>query len=211
MDSNDDIVDTLSQAVEFASNPAQVGEPGVPRGCQVNDEQAFLKAILDNPSDMAPRLVFADWLDEQGDDFCLKSGESAKVAASRIRKQIADGSVSFVQDIGDVGKSESLYSRNGFGELLYCTPRAWVDQYREYVIRYPINQVVFSERQHFLYQADSLLYYRERWPQISFHIAEQNQGPDGYLPGFRLDPPSDKPVGDLLKRHAEVARRLFES
>jgi len=31
------------------------------------DRSAFLKAILANPDDEAPRLIFADWLDEQGE------------------------------------------------------------------------------------------------------------------------------------------------
>jgi uncharacterized protein (TIGR02996 family) len=35
----------------------------------MSDEVAFLQAILANPADDAPRLVYADWLDEQGDDF----------------------------------------------------------------------------------------------------------------------------------------------
>src|SRR5262245_44417826 len=30
-------------------------------------ENAFLRAILDNPDDDAPRLIYADWLDENGD------------------------------------------------------------------------------------------------------------------------------------------------
>lgn len=30
------------------------------------DEVAFLAAIHASPEDLAPRLVFADWLDEQG-------------------------------------------------------------------------------------------------------------------------------------------------
>src|SRR5437764_1154624 len=30
-------------------------------------EAAFLAAILDRPDDDAPRLVYADWLDERGD------------------------------------------------------------------------------------------------------------------------------------------------
>jgi uncharacterized protein (TIGR02996 family) len=30
-------------------------------------EQAFLQAIIENPDDDAPRLIFADWLDERGD------------------------------------------------------------------------------------------------------------------------------------------------
>jgi uncharacterized protein (TIGR02996 family) len=33
----------------------------------MSDEAAFLNAILFDPQDEAPRLVYADWLDEQGD------------------------------------------------------------------------------------------------------------------------------------------------
>jgi uncharacterized protein (TIGR02996 family) len=33
----------------------------------MNDEAAFMAAILAAPDDDAPRLVFADWLDERGD------------------------------------------------------------------------------------------------------------------------------------------------
>jgi uncharacterized protein (TIGR02996 family) len=30
-------------------------------------EEDFLQAILENPDDDVPRLIFADWLEEQGD------------------------------------------------------------------------------------------------------------------------------------------------
>src|SRR5687768_4057129 len=33
----------------------------------MSDERAFLAAIADNPDDVSHRLVFADWLDEDGD------------------------------------------------------------------------------------------------------------------------------------------------
>jgi uncharacterized protein (TIGR02996 family) len=33
----------------------------------MNEEQAFVRAILDNPDDDTLRLIFADWLEEQGD------------------------------------------------------------------------------------------------------------------------------------------------
>jgi uncharacterized protein (TIGR02996 family) len=36
----------------------------------MNDEAAFLAAIRAAPKDSAPRLVFADWLDERGDPRC---------------------------------------------------------------------------------------------------------------------------------------------
>src|SRR5262245_55430096 len=36
------------------------------RWSPMNMEKAFLQAILDSPDDDAPRLVLADWLEEQG-------------------------------------------------------------------------------------------------------------------------------------------------
>src|SRR4051812_49564005 len=33
---------------------------------QMGDDDAFLRAIADAPADDAPRLVYADWLDEHG-------------------------------------------------------------------------------------------------------------------------------------------------
>src|SRR5215813_4740485 len=33
----------------------------------LSDDEAFIRAILDAPGDDAPRLVYADWLDERGD------------------------------------------------------------------------------------------------------------------------------------------------
>src|SRR5262245_31666860 len=33
----------------------------------MSDHEAFLSAILESPDDDAPRLVYADWLDEHGD------------------------------------------------------------------------------------------------------------------------------------------------
>jgi uncharacterized protein (TIGR02996 family) len=40
----------------------------------MSDESAFLNAIQANPKDDAPRLVYADWLDERGDE---QSGRKA--------------------------------------------------------------------------------------------------------------------------------------
>jgi uncharacterized protein (TIGR02996 family) len=38
------------------------------RARPVTQEDAFLQAIIESPDDDAPRLVFADWLDDHGDD-----------------------------------------------------------------------------------------------------------------------------------------------
>jgi uncharacterized protein (TIGR02996 family) len=33
----------------------------------MTDDEAFIRAIVDAPGDDAPRLIYADWLDERGD------------------------------------------------------------------------------------------------------------------------------------------------
>jgi uncharacterized protein (TIGR02996 family) len=33
----------------------------------MHDRDALLRAIIENPDDDAPRLIYADWLDEHGD------------------------------------------------------------------------------------------------------------------------------------------------
>jgi len=45
----------------------------------MSDEKAFLTAIAANPLDDAPRLVYADWLDEQGDPAKTEHAEFIRV------------------------------------------------------------------------------------------------------------------------------------
>lgn len=50
----------------------------------MNEEAAFLSAIRENPADDTARLVYADWLDEQGDPE-----QTAKAEFIRIELQLA--------------------------------------------------------------------------------------------------------------------------
>ncbi len=51
----------------------------------MSDEDAFFRAILDHPSLATPRLVYADWLDDQSDTF------SARMAAFiRLEAHLSD-------------------------------------------------------------------------------------------------------------------------
>jgi uncharacterized protein (TIGR02996 family) len=55
----------------------------------VTDEDAFLEAIRAEPDDDAPRLVFADWLEEQGDpraEFIRVQCELARPGLERRRR-----------------------------------------------------------------------------------------------------------------------------
>jgi uncharacterized protein (TIGR02996 family) len=49
----------------------------------MNQEEAFLQAILEHPDDDAPRLVYADWLDEQGD---AEQAEQAAFTRAQVRR-----------------------------------------------------------------------------------------------------------------------------
>src|SRR5262249_53507875 len=60
-----------------------------PPGCLMNVHDALLKAITDSPDDDAPRLVYADWLDEHGQperaEFIRLQIELAKPPARGMR------------------------------------------------------------------------------------------------------------------------------
>src|SRR5262245_2139918 len=55
----------------------------------MNEEAALLRAICDQPDEDTPRLVFADWLDEQG-------GEVNVAWAELIREQVYPGSEGWI-------------------------------------------------------------------------------------------------------------------
>jgi uncharacterized protein (TIGR02996 family) len=100
----------------------------------MTDEAAFLKAICDNPNDMAPRLIYVDWLEEQGKNQL----------AEWIRKRI--GSDTAIECTSNKPKDTIFYHRNGFYELVYTSPLEWAKMADQWTGEHPINQVVFSER-----------------------------------------------------------------
>src|SRR5687768_3332195 len=53
------------------------------RPAMTEDEAALYEAVLANPADDAPRLVYADWLDERGD----RRGEYLRVDLEVARTQ----------------------------------------------------------------------------------------------------------------------------
>jgi uncharacterized protein (TIGR02996 family) len=47
----------------------------------MSDEAAFLNAILENPQDDAPRLIYADWLDERGDAIAAQKADFLRITS----------------------------------------------------------------------------------------------------------------------------------
>jgi uncharacterized protein (TIGR02996 family) len=84
------------------------------------DEAALLKAICENPDEDTPRLVYADWLDEQG-------GESRAARAEFIRLQVAED-----RKPGYHPNGRSLTSREH--ELLrkWNTPEGWKQDWPDF-------------------------------------------------------------------------------
>jgi len=57
----------------------------------MNEREAFLRAVCENPDDDTPRLVFADWLQEHGEEeraeFIRVQCEMARLAADDERRE----------------------------------------------------------------------------------------------------------------------------
>src|SRR5262245_41993093 len=77
------------------------------------DEAALLKAISDNPEEDTPRLIYADWLDEQG-------GAANVARAEFIRLQIAE-----VPKRGDYHSNGSLTEREEALLSAWDTAKGW--------------------------------------------------------------------------------------
>ena len=66
------------------------------------DEGSFLKAILASPADDLPRLVYADFLDEQGNEEASRKAEFLRLtAANRTerRKQVSDTNFKRIREL----------------------------------------------------------------------------------------------------------------
>jgi uncharacterized protein (TIGR02996 family) len=88
----------------------------------MKQEDAFLRAICDNPDDDTPRLVYADWLDEHGD-------EARRARAEFIRTQVELARMPLVDDSVEMGgRRRCLRIREA--QLLQRHKREWLRPFR---------------------------------------------------------------------------------
>jgi uncharacterized protein (TIGR02996 family) len=105
----------------------------------MNDRAAFLRAIRDRPDDDTIRLVFADWLEENG---------GAK-AAERIRRQIANGKTFKINGLGGFpfdptgpgGDGFLVTWRRGFVDEIRCRSEWWILHGDAVTARHPVTRV----------------------------------------------------------------------
>ena len=81
----------------------------------MTDREALYRAILDAPDDDAPRLVYADWLDEHGDP---DRGEFIRLQCELNQLVIGTGE----------GPDRYTDIRNRCTELLSAHHRQWVKE-----------------------------------------------------------------------------------
>jgi uncharacterized protein (TIGR02996 family) len=174
------------------------------------DEQAFVQAILANPADDGPRLVYADWLEEREDP----RGEFLRIETARPRIPKKDKrQASFRRRLKQLRSTISSESLAWFNTLRYrtafaalarpLTPKDGVpeervaQEERRLGIRLPRalrDYYLVAGRSRRLNQAHDRLLQPNEWELASGKIAflEENQGTA--LAGVRAnDPAGDDP------------------
>src|SRR3712207_3468959 len=104
----------------------------------MNHEDAFLQAILENPEDDASRLIYADWLEEQGYPARSARGELIRVhdalrdlpaddprrlqLEERQRELLEGHEAEWVAPLRELGLQGGWVFRRGFVERVTLTP-----------------------------------------------------------------------------------------
>jgi uncharacterized protein (TIGR02996 family) len=165
------------------------------------EADSFLQAIIDNPDDDAPRLIYADWLDEHGDperaEFirlqCARAARKPALgpemsrdqhALLRREDQLLDRHASTWQRPFAAGPSLSLIFDRGFIESVVAEAHMFVEIAAELFRRHPVRHVRLTWR------PDDPTYERGRYMQTiaglqqlarlrSLDLKETHIGSDG--------------------------------
>lgn len=118
----------------------------------MTEEQPFLTAIIENPNDDVPRLIYADWLDDHGQEeraelirvqCALARGASSDLAPGLAEREKALLASDWAQNPCRGWLTEYGYAwRRGFVELIvtFCDP--WLTHGPEIVKVWPTIQTV---------------------------------------------------------------------
>lgn len=121
------------------------------------DERAFLDAILNQPGDDTPRLVFADWLDErgQGDDPAraalirsqcrletLPEGKERKAAEKEIKALLKAHAKRWTAPLRGAALGENWTFRRGFIDGCSISPTSFVKNAEQIFQHAPLLRTV---------------------------------------------------------------------
>ena len=136
----------------------------------MDDEAAFLRAICESPADDAPRLAFADWLDERG-----QPGDDARAGLIRQMEEpytFPPGGAMFLTwqgrwdveiDVPVVHPEVTWVVRRGFacGVRLPHAAFVYLAEKERLFARYPIEAVGLTDRRPLRYKSGHYLWLRE--------------------------------------------------
>src|SRR5262245_37162751 len=131
-------------------------------------EEGFLQAILKAPDDDAPRLIYADWLEERGDprgEFIRIQCELARMSeggqyraalVEREKKLLAENEEEWLGPLRRLGL-ERRGSNHEFAEFTDASTLSCVDYRRGFVECVCLEVEAFLQRAESLFQAAPLL------------------------------------------------------
>lgn len=126
----------------------------------VGERDLLLRTILENPADDAPRLVFADWLEETGEPANMAWAQFIRVQCDLHRRETESGDTGLWIDgntechrlLNAWGKQwlhpvwasplwENTVWRRGFPAMIACPWEAWSDHEALIVRTTPLEEV----------------------------------------------------------------------
>ena len=126
----------------------------------MNERDALLKAVCDNPDDDTPRLVFADWLDEHDEpdraEFIrlqieiagLPDGKKKTKLRTREKKLLGKHAEEWTEPLEEFADSyfgEPFEFRRGFVEDIGADPETFAERAEELFALAPIRSLRFGE------------------------------------------------------------------
>jgi uncharacterized protein (TIGR02996 family) len=125
----------------------------------MNEREALLRAVCEHPDDDTPRLVFADWLDENGEPdraefirlqiavdrtpgYPDRFGPEHRELIKRIKFDLFRGA--WENDLPLPGPDAPVWKR-GFIETIRCTVEAWRSACKVVFALHPVQRVEFTD------------------------------------------------------------------
>jgi uncharacterized protein (TIGR02996 family) len=153
----------------------------------VTDRDALLSSVLAAPDDDAPRLVLADWLDENGKPeraACIRAQIKLAVMTDETERQELERQAyirkEWAEPVFRVDSVGGAWSR-GFVESVTCTAADWLAHADAILAAHPVVEVRLTTRpdvsEGFLdvttHADPEPHYYHPRWKTVRFRLPAQ--------------------------------------
>ncbi len=114
------------------------------------EEMDFIRAILAKPDDDAIRLIFADYLDEQGDSDAATNIRNQCRRYEDCKRYYSDAAIINWQDVDTTALEEKVSAqakdwRKGFVEYMSCPGDYWCDISHEMLKYHPLREVTITD------------------------------------------------------------------